>query len=239
MEAIGEAIAAIVAALLEFVLLIFELLFTVTLSLVAWLADLCAFLIACIIKGIGPASQQRQKSQQQRLARQAAKREERQAAGKTSWKSCSPSPPVPALIVLVGIGILIGWVVISERTREARLQSTRTLVRQWADQLADEEKKKQQQGKPLLPVLLKSDRQELPAQDAWKQPLELFIDETPAGTLLVVRSHGPDRKSGTLDDLLEIRPVGKNPQQLVNDLAGGLADRAKGWIRKRIPDPAP
>lgn len=50
--------------------------------------------------------------------------------------------------------------------------------------------------------------------DAWGTPLELFVDRTAMGTLIVVRSAGPDEETATLDDMLAIETLGPIEQQI-------------------------
>jgi hypothetical protein len=70
----------------------------------------------------------------------------------------------------------------------------------------------------------------LQERDAWNQPLELFVDKTLLGSMLVVRSHGNDGKSGTLDDMLAIRIV----RARVAEIGGQLAKRGFDKVKDRL-----
>jgi len=236
MAAIAELLAAWIAFMTEglagLLLPACELMLMAGLSCIGWLAEICEFLVTCAVVGIRPAAEKRREARKTRLARLAARKAQQTAKRETSQSSrSSPEACVVLFVTITGVVAVIAWMGIDRRIREARIQTTRKLVQQCADQLMADQQQKQQLGQRLLPGLLKSDRKQLPAHDAWKQPLELFVDETPAGMLLVVRSSGPDRKTGTIDDLLEIRPITKNLQQMSNELIGGIADRIKAKLQ--------
>jgi len=241
MTAIAEFFAALLAAVIEgcvgLLLPACELLLTAGLSCIGWLAEISAFLITCAVAGPRPAAEKLREARETRLARLAA-RKAQQNVKKTVKKRETPQSSRPSreafvvlCVTITGVVAVMAWMGIDHRIREARIRTTRQLVQHWADQLMADEQRKQQLGQRLLPGLLKSDRKQLAAHDAWNQPLELFVDETPAGTLLVVRSSDPDRKTGTIDDLLEIRPVTKNLQQMSHELISGLADRIKAKLQ--------
>ena len=60
----------------------------------------------------------------------------------------------------------------------------------------------------------------------------MFVDEALLGELYVVRSSGPDRKSGTIDDILspEIRIAS------LKEVAGELIDRGNKKVKEKLTD---
>jgi len=146
-----------------------------------------------------------------------------------------PSSPWPIWISVVAVGMVIAIGIstyIINQIRAARIETAKELVNQWADDVAETVAA----GNPPPPL------GKLPAQDPWKAPLELFLDEMTIGTLIVIRSAGPDQKTGTIDDLLGIRMRKKPAKQLVGEIGDAIEDqlREKAMkLLKRAPEKKP
>lgn len=216
MQAIAEMIAALVECFVHLLIALVEL-------VAALVAMAIEFLLLAITKGV-PAASGRFKQRRQALAQ----RRESRANLSPGDAPASTAAPVDrrtilisiAVIALVVAGFAVGAVV-RDRIRQRRIEATRLQITRLADELIRQVK--DEKAADPAPGLL-ADR------DAWNQPVELFVDEMLLGTMLVVRSHGPDRQSGTIDDLLEIRvaraPAAKVGGELVNRGVKALRDRA-------------
>lgn len=223
MEAIFELIGALVAALVELLLALAE----VVGALVAMVLE---FVFLALTQGVKAASgrfQQRQETRREKVATR-----KREASRRAAAKNVPVDPTgrwtivllvsivlfavVPPVLLLVGL----------KYGRERRIAQTKSqieaLADQYAEQVRDEDAADPEEG-------LLDDR------DAWRQPIELQVDKSLLGTLIVVRSTGPDRKPGTIDDQLAIRTVGAPAKQIGGDLAKRgfekLREKAKGWLR--------
>ncbi|MBL8888374.1 MAG: hypothetical protein JNL67_00235 [Planctomycetaceae bacterium] len=108
--------------------------------------------------------------------------------------------PIYGWIVLLFVGVTIGSVIVHYQIQQARLRHTKEQIRTLAKEVATTIRER----KPGSEKLVTGPRSEL---DAWQRPLELFVDRWPVGTLVVVRSAGPDGQTGTGDDLLAVDGV--------------------------------
>ena len=131
----------------------------------------------------------------------------------------TPRKPVPyagialtCLLILAVIGLMI-----YSNDRTARIERTKFLVKQQAQEIA--ETLAVNQEPPA--------RGPLPLKDRWGQPLELFLDDLGVATLIVVRSAGPDWQPGTHDDLLGIQLQAKPGRQLAGVLKAALEKQLK------------
>lgn len=215
MEAIAELIAALVGALVE-------VLFAFLQVVAGLLAIALEFVFLALTQGISAASQQYKHRKEERA--------EHRAAAKTTAATPVPdnAPSInlkpyailASIVFFVIICSLAAWV-IQDRIQQQRVAETRSQVKKLADkftaQIKDEEVADPIPGK-------------LRDRDAWQQPIELFVDKALLGSLVVVRSSGPDRKSGTIDDLLEMRVT----RAAARDVGGKLAKRGIKAIRDRV-----
>lgn len=143
-----------------------------------------------------------------------------------------PQPPperAKYLTLSTGMAVVVGlvlWagVVINKQIRKQRIATTTTQIERVARDVRQAIVEKDQPA-PVEGLL--------DERDAWSEPLELFLDEFKIGTLIVVRSTGPDRTSGTADDLLSIETVGtidrdvKPMLENAKELVAELLDRLK------------
>lgn len=128
------------------------------------------------------------------------------------------------LIVVVAVGA-VGGIWYQQELTKQRIARTRTQIELLADGFSAQVKL----PKPVLP------EGKLPDRDAWGTPCELFVDEWLLGTLIVVRSWGPDAKHGTLDDLLEIQFTRPPLKVFGKNLAMVGIDLIQERIKKLLP----
>lgn len=227
--AIFEALAELLFAFLEAVVLLFAAVFE--------------FVFLALTQGKSAASEQYQKRKQEHKERaeqhnklREEKRKKRTGAVETT--SASPiaehhTPSItPKQYTILGslaffiiIGLIITWVVL-DQIQQQRLAETRSRLNQLADKFAEQIKDRE----IVDPVTGK-----LRDRDAWQQPIDLAVDKMLIGSLVVVRSTGPDRKPGTIDDLLEIRTI----RAPAKEVGGELAKRGVKAIRNRIAEMLP
>jgi len=215
MQAIAELIAALIAAFAATFVAMVE-------AFAALLALVAEFVFVALTQGLAAASEKYKQRQTERSSRQAAA---------TAWADATTTETRPQIslkqaaiigaIVVVSVGFgVITWVVQS-RIRQRRIEATRSQVAELADSFSNQIKDRN----VAAPA-----PGGLPNRDAWNQPMELFVDKFLLGSLVVVRSSGPDRKSGTIDDILAIRVIRANAK----DVGGELADRGIKGIRDRV-----
>ena len=223
MEAIFELIGALAAALVQLLVALAEL-------VGALLAMLLEFVFLALTQGSKAASEKFQQAQETRRETVAARKQE--ASRKAAAKNVPVDPTGRWTIVLLVSIVLFAVVPVVllliglKYGRERRIAQTKSqieaLADQFAEQVSDENATDPEEG-------LLVDR------DAWRQPIELQVDKALLGTLLVVRSIGPDRKSGMIDDQLAVRTVRAPAKQIGGELAKRgfekLREKAKGWLR--------
>ncbi|QDT80931.1 hypothetical protein Mal35_44060 [Gimesia maris] len=230
MEAIAELIAALIGALLEGIFALLQGVFSL-------LAVVLEFIFVALFHGVDAASKQYQHRQEERSEKLATAKNNRQAeraaqlevAEKVAATSRQNNEPTisrnqTVILVLLVCFIIIGGVatwMIRDRIRKQRIAETRSQIKKLANtfsaQIQDKEMADPVPGK-------------LHDRDAWNQPIELFVDKTLLGSLIVVRSSGPDRRSGSIDDLLETHVV----QASVKEVGGELAHRGWKALRNRV-----
>jgi hypothetical protein len=205
---------------------IFELLLAIIGGFVVALAGLVSallqlalfaveFLFIAATQGLGQA---REQANEARLRRSVRTDEQPGAPADQSAGNSSHPGSVWGAIGLMGVLIAVGiGLYVSRQIRAARIETAKTLVGQCADDVA--ETIALGQAPPA--------RGELPVQDPWKKPLELFLDDLAVGTLVVVRSAGPDQRTGTIDDLVGIRMQQKPVKQLAVDAGNVVVDQVK------------
>lgn len=214
MEAIVDLISALFLALFQAVLALLELITTlVFLSL--------EFLFLTLTQGLSAATKQYQQRQQQRAER----REQKAAAATHSEERViallngRQTAIVASVVVLLIVAGVTTWIV-REQIRKRRIAETRAQVELLAETFADEVE--DDDAADPAPGLL-------PDRDAWDERIELFVDKALVGSLVVVRSPGPDRQSGTIDDILAIRMI----QASIPEIGGELAERGMQALRDR------
>lgn len=228
MQAIAELLGALIGALVQALVGILE-------AVAGLLAIVAEFIFLALTQGLSNASEK----YRQRKADCKSRNEAATASNDTTAAETRPSISRKhtailgsIVVVFVGCGVTI-WV-IQSRIRQQRIESTRAQVAELADSFANQIKDR----KAAAP-----EPGELPDRDAWKRPLELFVDKTLLGSLVVVRSSGPDRKSGTIDDILAIRVIQANAKEVGGELANrgikGIRDRAArllpGGEKEKLP----
>lgn len=220
MEAIFELIAALVGALAEALIGLIG-------AFAALLAALLEFVFLAVTQGMSAASRKYESRKQQRA--------ERLATAKTATdlrpQDDTPSISLKQSAILVSIvffAIICGlatWVV-SDRMRKQRVAETRSQVETLADRFA-QQINENEAASPKPGKLLDC--------DAWNQPIELFVDKALLGSLVVVRSSGPDRRSGSVDDILATRVS----RASAKEVGGELANRGIKAIRDAVAELLP
>lgn len=237
MEAILEFFVAIIGALIT----VFASLFQAVIGLLAILLEL---LVVAVTQGIAAANQrytQRQKEQQDRKESQEAAANPQISPQISIDATAQPSdPPVqskyPTIIILclfVAVPGTIGLWIRHHQIQQQLIAETRsqaqTLVDKFAEQIRADKLPAPQTGN-------------LPDKDSWQLPLQLYVDKLPVGTLIVVRSFGPDRKRGTIDDILVIGEAHLPLKQAAGKLAkrglNALKDRATKLLQHN-DEPSP
>ena len=126
------------------------------------------------------------------------------------------------MVVTVGA---VGGIWYHQELTKQRIARTRNQIELLANGFSAQAKL----PKPVLP------EGKLPDRDAWGTPCELFVDEWLLGTLIVVRSWGPDREHGTIDDLLEIQFTRPPLKVFGKNLAIVGIDLIQERIKKLLP----
>lgn len=121
-----------------------------------------------------------------------------------------------SVIAATGLALLLG-----QSIRQHRIDRTRKHIEELADSFATQITKEEVADLPTGP---------LAERDAWQQPIELHIDDSRGRTSILVRSAGPDRTPGTVDDLFAERTV----QTPTKKPGAGIVDRAVQGIRDRV-----
>lgn len=155
-----------------------------------------------------------------------------QSPDRSTAGSGAPIPPrvqlvLGVMIVVVAVGA-VGVIWYQQELTKQRIASTRIQIELLADGFSAQVKL----PKPVLP------EGKLPERDAWGTPCELFVDKWLLGTLIVVRSWGPDREHGTIDDLLEIQFTRPPLKVFGKNLAIVGIDLIQERIKKLLPGKA-
>ncbi|HUG67128.1 MAG TPA: hypothetical protein VMM76_05230 [Pirellulaceae bacterium] len=217
MEAIAELIAALVGALVHALVALLEAFATL-------LAIVAEFVFLALTQGLSAASKKYKQRKQERESRLEAMHDAK--GGRVQAVETQPliglkHSAIIGSIVLVAIVCAVAAWAIRDRIRKEQVATTRLQVAKLADSFSQQIKEQQiADPKPGL----------LPDRDAWEQPIELFVDKALLGSLVVVRSSGPDRKSGSIDDILATRVI-RSPAKQVG---GELVDRGVKAIRDRV-----
>ncbi|SFH63346.1 hypothetical protein [Planctomicrobium piriforme] len=206
MEAIAELFAAIMQALIGLFVALIELCFTTIDALFS------------LVFGWEPRNKQ-QKANTDAPAQPGAAEEVQKTTSVQSSQIWSASLIiVPAIVIWI-----VGSIVYSE-IQSAREKAAKQLVKSTASEVITS--LGQGEDPPVGPMKV---------TDPWGQPLELFLDKTLVGTLVVVRSSGRDRKPGTIDDILEITGHGNSVDKIADQL-GDKAARIMGEKLKNLFD---
>lgn len=233
MEAILEVFIAAVAVL-------FELIAALIGAVVELVAMLIAFLLTWRREGRKAASEQflrrtserkrkqEEKSKSKKTSKQEPSLDEDPTDSASPMQTAEKRPNSSRWLIVLGLCIVaaggLAWY-LHERKLERQIAQTQAIQKRLADDFADQVQGGA--GDELKPSTLNQ-------TDAWGQPLELFVDRFPIGTLIVIRSNGPDRQSGTIDDLLEIRPVPVTPKGIAKDLADVAVEKGKQEAKSRL-----
>lgn len=247
MEAIVELIAALCEAL-------FLALFALIEAMAALLAVVVEFLFLAVTQGISAAAARYKQRSEERQARSQSKTDAKadrstgsgehsetgSGRGNVSEAALSSTSSIrlitgtqskplltfrqSAVILALVVGAIVCGVVtwkIRDSIRKKQIAQTRTQIAKLADSFSNQVKNEQTVN-PTPGVL--------PDRDVWGQPIELFVDKVLLGSLIVVRSAGPDGKSGSVDDLLATRVVRASAKKV----GGELAKRGVKALRERV-----
>lgn len=207
MEAILEVFVALIAALAEVLMLGAQLVLEVA-------AMVLEFIFIAVFHGVAAAS----KRYRERKLTLAEKRQRSAAAlSKQSESESDLDPKVmratrQAKVIITSILIAIICVPFAlhfkSQARKKRIAETNKMIEQMAESFAVQVRNGK--GADLR-------EGQLPGRDAWGQPVELFLDQMHVATMIVVRSHGPDHKPGSIDDLLAIRIARAPVKQIIGN----------------------
>jgi type II secretory pathway pseudopilin PulG len=123
-------------------------------------------------------------------------------------------------VVVVSIVCAVAAMVIQLEIHKGRIEETRTLVARIANSVEEQIRSEQ------LPAPVSGP---LPDHDVWGSPLQLKIDNPLLGTVVVVRSLGPDQQAGSIDDISETRII----RATAAEVGGELAKRGLNKLRER------
>lgn len=214
MEAIVQMVVALIAA--------FVAMATATVALVAQLLSLLLSLFFVLLtEGFSAA----QKHYRDKTTKTPATEEPGEICKQSETNQFTPR----ALMIFCAIafvGLLVGggfW--LEHYWEQNKIETTNRLLTKVATKLENDTKAPETPNPVAGP---------LAERDAWQRPIECFVDETLIGTLLVIRSSGPDRQSGTMDDLHEIRTVPTTVKQFGKDVAKRAWDAAKEKMKKML-----
>ncbi len=228
MEAIGELLAAMLFAFAQAVGALIRIAASTVLMFVE-------FLVMLLLQGRAEATQR----YQQRRELIARRKHADNAATNTQEHSSSTQHGVSSFALPATIAIIVTVVVaaalvagrIAQEIRKRRIEATTTQLEKLAHFHADRIKADERPPPhDQRAGWIQSTKTELPNVDSWKQPIQLFVDRSLLGTLIVVRSAGPDRKTGTIDDLLAIETVPATKKELAKE----VAKRGAQALRKRL-----
>lgn len=224
MEAILEVFVALIAALAEVLMLGAQLVLEVA-------AIVLEFIFIAVFHGVAAAS----KRYRERKLTLAEKRQ-RSAAALSKQSESDLDPKVKRATrqakVIIITSILIAIICVpfalhlKSQARKKRIAETNTMIEQMAESYAVQVRNGK--GADLR-------EGQLPDRDAWGQPVELFLDQMHVATMIVVRSHGPDHKPGTIDDLLAIR-IAKAP---VKQIIGNAVHQGIQAAAEKLKDVLP
>lgn len=228
MEVIIELIAALVMAIVSLFVLWLEL-------LILLLAPLLEFVFMVIVYGNTAAVERFRSRRTSTEARIASRLRPRQPSASTQEVSADTSAFrqarwiiggcfLLALAAFVSVRMLLGQR--QEVERKSQIPRTNSQIESLADDFAS--RVRSGDGDHLKSTVLNE-------TDVWETPLTLSVDRLLTGTLIIVRSCGPDAKSGTQDDQVATRltavPAGKFAAKKIDQ---GI-DAVKNRIRKLLP----
>lgn len=229
MEAIFELIAAIFGAIFTGAIALLQIILEV-------IALALQIIFVALTKGITAAKEQYalrrkeregQKVDEKNLVMELTEEQTATAVKPTSHLTSSRFSKILALVIffggIAGIGLWIRHHQIQQQLVALTRSQAQTLVETVAEQIRADKVPAPQPGN-------------LPDKDSWQQPLQLFLDKLPFGTLIVVRSFGPDRQRGTIDDILAIDeahvPLKQAAGKLANRGLNALKDRAAKLLQR-------
>ncbi len=182
MEAIVEML---IACIVQPILFAIQLLF----SLLGLALEFCFLSITQGTKKARRTVAERRKTQSEEHQSKESKRTLADQSPSARWSL------LIGFLVFFGVIGFVGYQVVNYRIQKQRESITRSQIASVADATIDKELPKEKFQNPRV----------LEEQDAWGKPLELFHDDFFLAKLVVIRSHGIDQRSGTIDDLLAIR----------------------------------
>lgn len=239
MEAIAEMLGAIIVAILELMMLVIQ-------AVAALLAILLELAFTALFYGVDAA---RKKYQERKLAGattpsenpepessenssksrpfagalRAIQNQNTRLSSRVSAVQGEVSPKVQwtiaiFMVLFIGGSVFVIWY--QQKLTQQRVDQTKKQISLLADQFAGQIAL----GNPVRPP------GQLPDQDAWGQPCELFVDDFTLATMIVVRSWGPDCRHGTIDDQLAVR-VENPPLKILGRRIGKVG---LDFVQKRI-----
>lgn len=215
MEAIAELFVAMFVGLIEIALLPLQ----IALRFVGLGLE---FLLTTLFHGRAAANE---KLQQRQAAMALATASAAPMSGTVIGPDLTKRRTILAVLVIVGLLGTVGCLWIHSKIRQHRIDSTKLQIAR----LADDFMQQALQPNANLPEGV------LPDHDAWGHGCELFVDQWAIGTLIVVRSAGPDCKTGTIDDMLAVRFDRQDLPVLGKELAAVILQA----VRNRLPQILP
>lgn len=129
-------------------------------------------------------------------------------------------------LVFIGVIGAVGYQVVNYQIQKQRESNTLSQIASLADATIAKELPKEKFKKPRVLV----DR------DAWGKPLELFVDDSFLAKMVVIRSHGIDQRSGTIDDLLAVRWKRVELPKVLGKVVDLGDKQFRKWLSKLLGD---
>ena len=152
-----------------------------------------------------------------------------QHQSKESKRALADKSPSARWSMLTGFVIfigVIGYLVLNFQLQRHRESITRAQIARIADAAIAKELHKEKLKNPRV----------LEDRDAWGRPLELFVDDFFLAKLVVIRSHGIDQRSGTIDDLLAIRWKKVEIPKVLGKVVDLGDNQFRKWLSKLLGD---
>lgn len=233
MEAIAELIGAMVGAAIAGLLALLEFSSVLVFGLIE-------FLFIALTQGPAAARQQKEKKQAERAKKPADQQHVASSAhSEPGSESTDNTGRGYVALILLAVMLVLAPIVWfgnhqMKKQRQRRKQSTDRQI----EKIADKYLQSCEDGK-----FVKQGKTDLAEEDSWGQPIQLFVNKYIAGNLIVIRSAGVDRETGTLDDQLAIRfarvhlkgIAGKAKEAVVDAVlkkSGGLKQKAKQFLER-------
>ena len=214
MEAIVQMVVALIAAFVAMAVATFALVAQLVLLLLS-------LLFVLLTEGFDAA----RKHYRDKTTKEPATEEQNDIQQDTTAKQLNPRAfMIFGAVVFTGFLLGFGfW--LQHYWEQKKIEATNRQLTQIATQLESDTKNPETPNPVAGP---------LAERDLWQRPIECFVDETLIGTLLVIRSNGPDRRPGTADDLLEIRTIPTTVKKFGKDVAKRAWDAAQAKMKKML-----